>query len=115
MAAPAEIYTSNADGTGLAPLTSVNSQLISGENLKTAEEIEWTGALGKKIHGFIVKPTNFDASKKYPLVVLIHGGPQSAWNDNWGLSLEPASVCQCRLRCFCTKPARLDWLRATVC
>lgn len=89
MTAPAEIYTANVDGTGLIALTSVNSQLISSENLKTAEEIEWTGALGKKIHGFIVKPTNFDASKKYPLVVLIHGGPQSAWNDNWGYRWNP--------------------------
>lgn len=89
MAAPAEIHMANADGTGLTALTTVNSQLLSQANLKTAEEIEWTGAQGKKIHGFIVKPTNFDASKKYPLVVLIHGGPQSAWNDNWGYRWNP--------------------------
>jgi len=89
MAAPAEIYTSNADGTGLTALTSVNSQLMSRANLKPAEEVEWTGALGKKIHGYIIKPTNFDASRKYPLLVLIHGGPQSAWNDNWGYRWNP--------------------------
>jgi dipeptidyl aminopeptidase/acylaminoacyl peptidase len=89
MAAPAEVYTSNVDGTGLTALTSVNSQLMNRANLKTAEEIEWTGALGRKIHGYIIKPTNFDASKKYPLVVLIHGGPQSAWNDNWGYRWNP--------------------------
>ena len=51
--------------------------------------MEWTGALGKKIHGFIVKPNNFDPAKKYPLLVLIHGGPQSAWNDNWGYRWNP--------------------------
>jgi dipeptidyl aminopeptidase/acylaminoacyl peptidase len=89
MAAPTEIYTSNVDGTGLTALTSVNSQLMSRANLKPAEEVEWTGAVGKKIHGYIVKPTNFDASKKYPLVVLIHGGPQGAWNDNWGYRWNP--------------------------
>jgi dipeptidyl aminopeptidase/acylaminoacyl peptidase len=89
MHSPAEIYTSNADGSGLRALTSVNSQLMSRANLKPAEEIEWTGALGKKIHGYIIKPNNFDASKKYPLVVLIHGGPQSAWNDNWGYRWNP--------------------------
>jgi dipeptidyl aminopeptidase/acylaminoacyl peptidase len=89
MAAPTEIYTSNIDGTGLTALTSVNSQLMSRANLKPAEEVEWTGAVGKKIHGYIVKPTNFDASKKYPLVVLIHGGPQGAWNDNWGYRWNP--------------------------
>jgi dipeptidyl aminopeptidase/acylaminoacyl peptidase len=57
--------------------------------LRKAEEVEWAGALGKKIHGFIVKPANFDATRKYPLVVLIHGGPQSAWNDNWGYRWNP--------------------------
>ncbi|HZM99539.1 MAG TPA: S9 family peptidase [Pyrinomonadaceae bacterium] len=89
MAAPAEVYTSKVDGSGLTALTSVNSQLMSRANLKAAEEIEWTGALGKKIHGYIIKPTNFDATRKYPLVVLIHGGPQSAWNDNWGYRWNP--------------------------
>ena len=78
-----EIYVANADGTGVTALTSANSQLMTQANLKVAEEIEWTGALGKKIHGFVIKPNNFDASKKYPLLVLIHGGPQSAWNDSW--------------------------------
>jgi dipeptidyl aminopeptidase/acylaminoacyl peptidase len=85
LSSPAEIYTANIDGSGLHPLTSINPQA----NLQKAEEIEWTGALGKKIHGFIVKPNNFDPSRKYPLVVLIHGGPQSAWNDNWGYRWNP--------------------------
>jgi len=89
MAAPAEIYTANVDGSGVTAITSANSQLMTRANLKPAEEIEWTGALGKKIHGFIVKPNNFDPSKKYPLVVIIHGGPQSAWNDNWGYRWNP--------------------------
>jgi dipeptidyl aminopeptidase/acylaminoacyl peptidase len=89
LSSPAEIYTANADGSGLTALTSVNADLMRRANLKTAEEIEWTGALGKKIHGFVVKPSNFDPSKKYPLVVLIHGGPQSAWNDNWGYRWNP--------------------------
>ena len=89
MASPTEIYTANVDGGGLTALSSVNSQLMSRANLKPAEEVEWTGALGRKVHGFIVKPTNFDPSKKYPLAVLIHGGPQSAWNDNWGYRWNP--------------------------
>jgi dipeptidyl aminopeptidase/acylaminoacyl peptidase len=89
LSSPAEIYTANADGTGLTALTSVNEQLMKQANLRKAEEVEWTGALGRKIHGFVVKPNNFDASRKYPLAVLIHGGPQSAWNDNWGYRWNP--------------------------
>jgi len=89
MAAPTEVYSANIDGSGLTALTSANQQVMARANLKTAEEVEWTGALGRKIHGFIIKPNNFDPSKKYPLVVLIHGGPQSAWNDNWGYRWNP--------------------------
>ncbi|MEO8435582.1 MAG: S9 family peptidase [Pyrinomonadaceae bacterium] len=89
MARPAEIYRASEDGSGVTALTSANRDVMAPFAMKPAEETEWTGALGKKIHGFIVKPTNFDASKKYPLVVLIHGGPQSAWNDNWGYRWNP--------------------------
>ncbi len=89
MAMPAEVYRASADGSGLTALTNVNRGLMAPFGLRKAEEVEWIGALGKKIHGFVVKPTNFDAGKKYPLVVLIHGGPQSAWNDNWGYRWNP--------------------------
>ena len=89
MTAPPEVYSVNTDGSGLMALTSVNKELIASENLKAAEDVEWTGAMGKKIHGFIVKPAGFDPSKKYPLLVLIHGGPQSAWYDNWSYRWNP--------------------------
>jgi dipeptidyl aminopeptidase/acylaminoacyl peptidase len=89
LSSPAEIYSANVDGSGVTALTSVDTQLINQANLKKTEEIEWTGALGRKIHGFIVKPNNFDATRKYPLVVLIHGGPQGAWSDNWGYRWNP--------------------------
>ena len=81
MTAPPEVYRGN--GGSVIALTRINNDLIAPFNLKSAEEMEWTGALGKKIHGFVVKPSDFDASKPYPLMVLIHGGPQSAWNDSW--------------------------------
>ena len=89
MIAPPEVYSVNTDGSGVIALTSVNRELIAPEKLIAAEDVEWTGAMGKKIHGFIVKPAGFDPSKKYPLLVLIHGGPQSAWYDNWSYRWNP--------------------------
>jgi dipeptidyl aminopeptidase/acylaminoacyl peptidase len=86
---PAEVFRSTADGSGLMNLTTANNQVMARANLSKPEEIEWSGALGKKIHGFIIKPANFDAGKKYPLAVLIHGGPQSAWDDSWGYRWNP--------------------------
>jgi len=86
---PAEIYTANVDGSGLQSLTTANASLMNQANLTKVEEVEWTGALGRKNHGYIIKPKNFDANRKYPLLVLIHGGPQSAWNNNWGYRWNP--------------------------
>jgi dipeptidyl aminopeptidase/acylaminoacyl peptidase len=87
-AAP-DVYRVNADGGGLKNLSNTNNQLIAKANLAKEEEVWWTGALGKKIHGYIVKPSNFDGSKKYPLLVLIHGGPQGAWNNAWSYRWNP--------------------------
>ena len=89
MIAAPEVFSVNTDGSAMTALTSVNRELLAPENLKAAEDVEWTGAMGQKIHGFIVKPANFDPSKKYPLLVLIHGGPQSAWYDNWSYRWNP--------------------------
>lgn len=87
MSAPAEIFRGNA-GSVIA-LTHVNKELMDQAGLRSAEEVEWTGALGKKIQGFVVKPVDFDPNKKYPLIVIIHGGPQSAFNNNWGYRWNP--------------------------
>lgn len=89
MTRPAEIFRANEDGSGITALTETNKELMAQASLKDAEEVEWIGALGKKNHGFIIKPKDFDANKKYPLLVLIHGGPQGAWDDNWGYRWNP--------------------------
>ncbi|MDX6445980.1 MAG: hypothetical protein QOH71_3054 [Blastocatellia bacterium] len=89
MTRPNEIFTAAADGSGSTALTKANDALIAAFGLKAAEEVTWTGAMGAKVAGWIVKPANFNAKKKYPLAVLIHGGPQGAWLDNWGYRWNP--------------------------
>lgn len=86
---PPEVYRAASDGSSSSPLTSANAGLMSQADLKPAEELEWTGALGRKVHGFVLKPRSFDPNKKYPLLVLIHGGPQGAWNDAWSYRWNP--------------------------
>lgn len=89
IASPAELMRVNSDGSGLRPLTNTNAQMLAAYRLQKAEDINWKGAVNHDVHGYIVKPSNFDASKRYPLIVLIHGGPQSAFNDNWGYRWNP--------------------------
>jgi dipeptidyl aminopeptidase/acylaminoacyl peptidase len=89
MTKPNEVYRANIDGSGVTELSKVNDAFISPFNLKAAEEVTWTGALGRKVAGWIIKPANFNPRRKWPLVVLIHGGPQGAWDDNWGYRWNP--------------------------
>ena len=66
--------------TTFAQLTSVNDDVLGGKELAQTEEVWYTSKDGLKIQGWIVKPPNFDKSKKYPLILDIHGGPQSMYN-----------------------------------
>jgi dipeptidyl aminopeptidase/acylaminoacyl peptidase len=52
-------------------------------DLHPLESFGFIGALGDSVYGWVLKPPGFDAARKYPLVYLIHGGPQGAWDDNW--------------------------------
>jgi dipeptidyl aminopeptidase/acylaminoacyl peptidase len=86
---PTEIYRAASDGTGVTAVTKINDAFIAGFGLKPAEEVTWEGAEGAKVGGWIIKPPDFNASRKWPLLVLIHGGPQGAWNNNWGYRWNP--------------------------
>ena len=45
---------------------------------------------GSLIHALVVKPSHFDPSKRYPVALLIHGGPQGAWTNSWSTRWNPA-------------------------
>ncbi|MGH9949675.1 MAG: prolyl oligopeptidase family serine peptidase, partial [Pyrinomonadaceae bacterium] len=83
LSSPAEIISATTNGRNVAALTNFNQQTTRQLDPADVEDIEWKGALNATIHGFVVKPASFDAGKKYPLLVLIHGGPQGAWGDSW--------------------------------
>jgi dipeptidyl aminopeptidase/acylaminoacyl peptidase len=80
---PAEVVRVNANGTH-SLISNFNTEKLKKLDLNAVEEMWTTSSRGKKIHSWIVKPAGFDANKKYPLFVVIHGGPASAWKDNWG-------------------------------
>ncbi len=74
-------------------LSSKTHQLLTSFNAAELAKIDWqpvrhfwfTSKAGKRIHNMIALPPNFDEKKKYPLFVVMHGGPASMWRDNWGL------------------------------
>jgi dipeptidyl aminopeptidase/acylaminoacyl peptidase len=81
--APVEICRAGSGGGAAVPLTHLNDDLLSQYQLTPLEEFWVTGADGAQIHSFVVKPPGFDATKKYPVLMLIHGGPQGEWGESW--------------------------------
>ena len=70
-------------------LSHLNDSVLSQVSMAPLESFWFTGAHNDKVQGFLVKPPNFDPSKKYPVKFLIHGGPQGAWGDDWSYRWNP--------------------------
>jgi dipeptidyl aminopeptidase/acylaminoacyl peptidase len=69
-------------------LVDVNQDVLTGLMLGQAEEVWFTSSDGLKVQGWLMKPANFDPSKKYPLVLWIHGGPWSMYNLGWNWAFQ---------------------------
>jgi len=85
---PSDIYSMAKNGPS-RKLTSDNDALLAQIAMSETSDVWWKGADGADVQGHLVKPPNFDPSKKYPAIVLIHGGPQGAWGDSWGYRWNP--------------------------
>ncbi|HTX19802.1 MAG TPA: S9 family peptidase [Bacteroidota bacterium] len=78
---PHEVWSMGVDGTNIRQLTTTNDSSVATIEMNPLEEFWFEGAGGAKVEGFLLKPPFFDPSKKYPMVYLIHGGPQGQWDD----------------------------------
>src|SRR6266511_4128075 len=65
-------------------LTHQNDSALATLDLAPLEEFGFVGALGDSVFGWSQKPPGFNPARKYPLIYLIHGGPQGALTDSWG-------------------------------
>ena len=66
-------------------LTTFNTARAAAIDWQPAESFWFTSKRGKRIHNLVVKPPGFDPQKKYPLFVVIHGGPHNMWKDDFVL------------------------------
>ncbi len=87
--APTEIYALTLKAKQATALTHVNDAVLSQVAMQPLEPFWFTGSQQAKVQGFLVKPPDFDAKKKYPVKFLIHGGPQGAWGDSWSYRWNP--------------------------
>lgn len=95
---PSEIVRIDPGAKRHQALTSFNAERIAQIDWQPLREFTFTSKAGKKIHNLIALPPNFDESKKYPLFVLIHGGPHGMWRDeityrwNYHLLAQPGYI-----------------------
>lgn len=85
---PGDVVVFNLKQATPKKLTDVNGDLLEDRALGAVEEIWYDSAGGKKVQGWIVKPPDFDASKKYPLMLYIHGGPHSMYGVGFNFEFQ---------------------------
>jgi dipeptidyl aminopeptidase/acylaminoacyl peptidase len=93
LTSPAELMLVSADGSDNVrhvELTQQNAALRKDVAFGKPQSLTVPGAGGTPIQYWLLTPPDFDASRKYPVVFLIHGGPQGAWQDAWSHRWNPA-------------------------
>jgi dipeptidyl aminopeptidase/acylaminoacyl peptidase len=86
---PGALVTFNLkDAAKMTKLVDVNADVLANVKLGDAEELWFTSKDGWKVQGWLIKPADFDAGKKYPMVLWIHGGPWSMYSVAWNWAFQ---------------------------
>jgi dipeptidyl aminopeptidase/acylaminoacyl peptidase len=86
---PAEVFAANADGTNVRQFSHQNDALLATLQMNAPETFWFDSADGTKVQAMLLRPPNFDAKKKYPLLVILHGGPETMFSNAWGYRWNP--------------------------
>lgn len=80
---PHEIFKISTKGKDFTQLTFTNQKRLNQLALQPVEDFYFNSFDGTEVHGLMVKPPFFNAAKKYPMIFLVHGGPQGGWSDDF--------------------------------
>ncbi len=86
---PSEIYAATVDGKTKKALTGVNAAEIAAARWGEAEQFTFRGAHDDTVYAWTVKPVDFDPAKKYPVALIIHGGPQVSMSNHFHYRWNP--------------------------
>jgi len=87
--APVELMALQHPSQPPRAITRMNANRLAAARMGEYEQFTFTGAKNETVHGFLVKPVDFDAAKKYPLAYLVHGGPQGSFGDHFHYRWNP--------------------------
>jgi dipeptidyl aminopeptidase/acylaminoacyl peptidase len=86
---PTDLYTVRPSGGDTARITNMNASLLASVRLGEAEQLTFQGADDDTVHAWVVRPVDFDASKRYPVALLVHGGPQGSFGNDFHYRWNP--------------------------
>ncbi len=86
---PVELYTVLPTGAEVRQITSINTEKLKQTRMGEPEQFSFKGWNDETVYCYIVKPIDFDASKKYPVAFLIHGGPQGSFGNDFHYRWNP--------------------------
>jgi dipeptidyl aminopeptidase/acylaminoacyl peptidase len=89
LASPAQLFAARADGSQARQISKFNASRLADVRMGEFEQFRFPGAGDETVHGFVVKPWNFEAGKQYPVAFIIHGGPQGSMGDSFHYRWNP--------------------------
>ncbi|MGH8461735.1 MAG: prolyl oligopeptidase family serine peptidase [Stenotrophobium sp.] len=91
LSGPDQIYRIGTSGGAVTQLTHDNAERMSHIQLGEYEQFNFPGWHDQTVHGYVVKPWNYQKGKKYPVAFIIHGGPQGSMGNDWHYRWNPQS------------------------
>ncbi|MHC4431905.1 MAG: dipeptidyl-peptidase 5, partial [Planctomycetota bacterium] len=89
LCSPVEFYSVEPDGRGVRRITNINSEKIAAARMGAYEQFTFAGWNDETVYCYVVRPVDFDATKKYPVAFLIHGGPQGSFGNSFHYRWNP--------------------------
>jgi dipeptidyl aminopeptidase/acylaminoacyl peptidase len=86
---PVELFSCALDGSDVKPITRLNAERVAAARMGDYEQFTFQGAHGDTVHGYVLKPADFQQGTKYPVAFLIHGGPQGSFGDHFHYRWNP--------------------------
>ena len=86
---PGDLFAARSDGSAARQISVNNADKLKDIAFGQYEQFDFIGWNGETVRGYVVKPWNYQAGKKYPVAFLIHGGPQGSFGDGWSFRWNP--------------------------
>jgi dipeptidyl aminopeptidase/acylaminoacyl peptidase len=89
LSSPVELWAIAPDGKNVKQLTSINASKLAATRMGSYEQFTFTGAKDETVHGYLVRPVDFDPARKYPIAFIVHGGPQGSMGNHFHYRWNP--------------------------